>query len=426
MSPSTGLRGRIEVTADKSISHRALLLGALANGRTRITNLLESADCVATWRALEALGVRVDREGEVVVVPGVGLRGFSEPTAPIDCGNSGTTLRILSGILAGQAFNALLTGDDSLRRRPMARIMEPLRAMGGVIAGTNGDRPPLRIEGRPLHGADHVLDVASAQVKSCLLLAGLLAEGTTAVTEPAASRDHTERMLRYFGVHIESRGNTHQITGGQELAGRSVWVPGDLSSAAFFVVGALITAGSELTLPSIGVNPTRAGLLDVAKSMGGNIELRSPRDVGGEPVADLAVSTSELHASDIGGAIVPRLIDEIPILAVTATQAHGTTTIRDAAELRVKETDRIAATVGELKKMGAVIEEREDGMVIQGPARLRGAVCDSHGDHRIAMALAIAALVADGETTIADADCIDVSFPGFSGTLAKASTSHEG
>lgn len=379
--------------------------------------MLESADCVATWRALEGLGVRIERDGPEVVVTGAGLRGLAAPDGPIDCANSGTTMRILAGVLAGQSFETTLVGDDSLSRRPMGRVVDPLRAMGADITPGDGGRPPLAIAGRRLRGANHRLSVASAQVKSALLLAGLLADGTTSVMEPALSRDHTERMLRYFGAVVDSAGNTHSIAGDQPLTAHPVGVCGDLSSAAFFIVGALIVPGSELTLTGVGVNPTRVGILDVAREMGANIQLQAEREVSGEAVADVHVRTSGLIGADIGGDIIPRLIDELPIVAVAATQASGTTTIRDAAELRVKETDRIAATVKELAKMGARIEERPDGMVIEGSARLRGALCDSHGDHRIAMALAIAGLAAEGETTIRGAECIDVSFPGFAGLL---------
>ncbi len=410
------------VGADKSISHRALLLGAIAAGTTRITNLLESDDCAATRHALEALGVRVDSPGEEVVVSGVGTRGLSEPVGPIDCANSGTTMRILAGILAGQSFKTLMTGDDSLRRRPMGRIIEPLRRMGADIGGTHGDLPPLRIDGRRLHSAEHRLEIASAQVKSCLLLAGLLAEGTTVVTEPATSRDHTERMMRHLGARVESRGNTHSVEGGERLVGRDVTVCGDLSSAAFLIVAAMLVPASDVVLPAVGVNPTRAGILDVLRTAGGRVELDNEREVSGEPVADIHVSTSSLSATDIAGDLVPRLIDEIPVLAVAATQADGTTTIRDAAELRVKESDRVATVVSELRKMGASIEETPDGMIVSGPTRLQGAVCDSHGDHRLAMSLAVAALLAEGPTTIRGAECIDVSYPGFEDEISRIST----
>ena len=402
------------------MSHRALLLGAIANGRTRIDNLLVSADVQATWDALEALGVAIARDGDTVVVDGVGPRGFTEAGGPIDCANSGTTMRILAGILAGQSFSSLLVGDESLSQRPMRRVIAPLRLMGAEIDGTNGDRPPLRIQGRPLHGVSHALPVASAQVKSCLLLAGLLADGTTSVTEPVASRDHTERLLRYFGAELASTGTTHRIAGGQQLEGRPMAVCGDISSAAFFLVGAVLVGGSKLLLPQVGVNPTRAGVLDVLTRMGGRIERSNEMDLAGEPVADLIACASSLNAVEISGEIIPRLIDEMPVLAVAATQAKGTTVIADAEELRVKETDRIATTAMELRKLGADIEERRDGMVIHGPTRLRGAACESHGDHRIAMALAIAGLVADGDTTIDGAECIEVSFPGFANVLGRA------
>lgn len=417
--PSDGLRGTIQVPADKSISHRALILGAMAGGTTRITNHLHSDDVDATWRALEALGVAIRHEGRDVVVEGVGVRGFRAPTDPIYCGNSGTTMRILAGLLAGQSFQSVLTGDDSLSRRPMRRIIDPLRAMGASIEGLGG-RPPIHIEGRKLHGCDHTLSVSSAQVKSCLLLAGLLADGTTRVVEPAPSRDHTERMLRHFAVCVDSQNGANVISGGQELTGRNLDVCGDISSAAFLLVGGLIVPNSEILLPGVGVNPTRTGALDLLAKMGACIEPCNHRETGGEPAADLRVKSSSLSGGDIGGSMVPRLIDEIPVLTVAATQAVGRTWVSDAAELRVKETDRIAALAFELRKMGASIEERPDGMVIDGPTPLRGAVCDSHGDHRIAMALAVAGLVADGETVVRDTDCVDVSYPGFEQALILA------
>lgn len=420
-SPSDGLRGTLEVAADKSISHRALLLAALAHGTTRITHHLHSADVSATWQALAALGVSLRHENHDVVVDGVGLSGFSAPSAPIDCQNSGTTMRILAGILAGQRLTAELIGDESLSRRPMKRIIEPLRAMGASIGGALGDVPPLRIEGRRLRGVGHTLDVASAQVKSCLLLAGLHAEGVTTVTEPAASRDHTERMLRHFGVCVASHGLTHSIEGGQQLEARDVTVCADLSSAAFLLVGALIVPDSELVLRGVGVNPTRAGVLEALRDMGACIEKDNEREVSGEPVADLTARTSGLDGVTLGGEMIPGLVDEVPIIAVAATQAEGTTVIRDAAELRVKETDRIAGLTLELRKMGASIEERPDGMVIEGPTPLHGTGVQSHGDHRIAMALAIAGLVAQGETRVCGAECIDVSYPGFAQALIKAS-----
>jgi len=391
----------------------------MAQGTTRITNHLHSEDVNATWNALEALGVSIGHEGRDVVVEGVGLRGFSPPSAPIECANSGTTMRILAGLLAGQDFASELRGDESLSRRPMGRIIDPLRAMGASIEGTDG-HPPLRIMGSPLRGVDHTLAVASAQVKSCLLLAGLLAEGTTRIVEPAQSRDHTVRMLRHFGAHVESHNCAHGISGGQVLTGRAVEVCADISSAAFLVVGALMVPDSELLLPGVGVNPTRSGALEALGRMGACIERQSERETSGEPVADLTVSTSSLSGTVIDGEVVPRLIDEIPILAVAATQAAGRTTIADAAELRVKETDRIAVLAHELRNMGASVEERPDGMIVEGPTPLRGAICDGHGDHRIAMALSIAGLVADGETTVRGAECIDVSFPGFEQALIAA------
>lgn len=419
--PTDGLRGTIKIAPDKSISHRALILGAIAKGTTRISGHLHSEDVNATLRALVSLGVSIDHDGQDVIVEGAGLKGLTRPAGPVDCANSGTTMRVLAGVLAGQSFDSVLVGDESLSQRPMARVIEPLQAMGAEISATAAGTAPLRVNGRPLRGVDHHLAVASAQVKSALLLAGLLATGTTSVTEPARSRDHTERMLSCFGARMESHGTTHSVEGGQQLDGRTVPVCADISSAAFMIVGALIVPDSELFLPGVGVNPTRTGALDVLDRMGACVSRRNESDMCGEPVADLTASSSSLEATRICGDIVPTLIDEIPILAVAATQAVGQTSITGASELRVKETDRIATLVAELRRLGAKIEERPDGMVIEGPSALRGTDCDSHGDHRIAMALAIAGLVADGETRVRGAECIDVSFPGFPQAIIQAS-----
>jgi len=407
------VRGRFVVDADKSVSHRALLIGALARGATRISNLLDSEDCRATRRAIRQLGVGVRETGDETIVSGRGLRGLAPAAGEIDCGNSGTTMRLLAGVLAGQPFESTLTGDVSLSRRPMDRIILPLREMGARITGSEDSRPPIHISGGDLTGKSHSLPIASAQVKSCLLLAGLLASGSTSVSEPAASRDHTERMLGYFGVDVETDGNRHTVRGDDQPLGREVTVPADISSAAFFIVAALLLDGSDAILPSVGTNPTRSGALEVLRAMGGQIRLLDERLLGPEPVADVQAGRSRLEGALIRGEIVPRLIDEIPIIAVAATQASGKTTIADASELRVKESDRIAAIVAELGKMGARIDPRPDGMVVDGPTRLRGARVDSHGDHRIAMALAIAGSLADGKTTISGAECIRISFPGF-------------
>ncbi len=419
MTGAGPLRGRLHVDADKSISHRALLLGGLAEGKTRISNLLRCEDCESTRRAIEALGVPVTDEGPDVVVRGGGPLGLEPPSDAIDCGNSGTTMRLLAGVLAGQTFNSTLAGDASLSRRPMARIIDPLRAMGADISGTAENTAPLRIKGSRLHGALHHLAVASAQVKSCLLLAGLLAEGSTTVVERAPSRDHTERMLAYFGARVLSHDGRHEIRGAQLLEARRVEVCGDISSAAFFLVAAAIVQGSEITLPGVGVNPTRTGILDVLLSMGALPEQSNGREQANEPVADVSISSARLAGIEIGGPLIPRLIDEIPVLAVAATRARGKTQIRDASELRVKETDRIAAIVEELSKMGARIRATDDGLIVEGRTHLSGAEVDSHGDHRIAMALAVAALAASGTTRIRGAECIDISFPGFRRLLSS-------
>ncbi|HKZ04414.1 MAG TPA: 3-phosphoshikimate 1-carboxyvinyltransferase [Methylomirabilota bacterium] len=418
VSPVRRLAGRVAVPGDKSISHRAALFGALARGRTEITGYLEGEDCLATLRAVRALGADVTRKGPGhYFVDGAGLDGLSEPEDVVDCGNSGTSARLLVGVLAGQPFWTFLTGDESLRRRPMDRVAEPLRRMGATVVGRReGSRLPLAVRGaRPLKALTYASPVASAQVKTALLLAGLWADGPVTVREPAPSRDHTERMLGGFGARLAVTPDGVTLTPGAPLAGQPVAVPGDISSAAFFLVaGALMPAG-ELTVAHVGTNPTRTGVLEVLAAMGATIR---PEAVGGagsaaEPAADLVVRGGALRATEVGGALVPRLIDEVPILAVAAALAEGVTEIRDAAELRVKESDRIRAIATELGKMGARVTERPDGLRIAGPTRLRGAVVTSGGDHRMAMALVIAGLLADGETVVEDTDCIATSFPGF-------------
>ncbi|MBC7236217.1 MAG: 3-phosphoshikimate 1-carboxyvinyltransferase [Chloroflexi bacterium] len=430
LRPAPPLRGETDVPGDKSITHRALLLGALGDGVSRIYGYLDSGDCRATMGCLRAMGVEISWQEAVegdqnpiptLVVQGVGLRGLREPEAPLDCVRSGTTMRLLTGLLAGQPFYTVLTGEAQLRRRPMDRITIPLRQMGARIWGRQGGRfPPLSIQGGQLVSIDYALPVASAQVKSCLLLAGLYAQGSTRLVEPGPSRDHTERMLCARGVAIESQGLEHRVQGPVErLAALDTTVPGDLSSAAYLLVAALLVPGSEVCLRHVGINPTRTGLLDVLAQMGARIELQNQHDEGGEPVADLVVRTQELAATEIGGELVPRMIDEFPILALAATQARGTTRVRDAAELRVKESDRIATIVEALGALGARIDPRDDGFDVHGPTPLRGARVSSHGDHRLAMTLAIAGLIAQGETLIEDADCIADSFPGFEERLHK-------
>lgn len=413
--PAPPLTGRLRVPGDKSITHRAILLGALADGTTEIRGYLDAEDCWRTAAACRALGVGVEGWGSPVLrVHGKGLRGLREAEGILDAGNSGTTLRLLSGVLAAQPFLSILTGDASLTRRPMGRIIQPLRQMGANFWGRAGDQyPPLAIRGGPLRGIRHESQVASAQLKSALLLAGLYGDGPTTVVEPAPSRDHTERMLRGFGHPVEVAGRTVTVAPARGLAPLSVEVPGDFSSAAFFLVAACLVPGSRLTIAGVGLNPTRTGLLEVLQAMGAAVEVRDSREVCGEPVGDLAVTAGPLRGVSVEGALIPRLIDEIPILAVAAASAEGETEIRDAGELRVKESDRIAALAGELSRLGADVAERPDGLMIRGGRPLAGTSCSSRGDHRVAMALAVAALVARGETRIADSGCIRTSFPDF-------------
>ncbi|NLS76425.1 MAG: 3-phosphoshikimate 1-carboxyvinyltransferase [Chloroflexi bacterium] len=420
--PAARLRGEVRVPPDKSISHRAALFGAIAAGETRVQGFLDAEDCLATLRCLRALGVQIDEEGrDRLVVHGRGLRGLQPPTVPLDCGGSGTTMRLISGILAGQTFDCVLTSNEALRKRPMDRVIEPLRRMGADISGDRDRFPPLRIGGGQIHGMVYHLPVASAQVKSCLLLAGLYATQPTVLHEPAPSRDHTERMLRAMGVKVDHQDGVITLqpppTGQPPLAPLDIRVPGDFSSAAFFLVGASLLPNSSLRLLDVNVNPTRTGLYDVLIRMGARIRLENERTLGGEPVADLEVGHNPLESTVVGGDLVPRMIDEFPILAVAATQAQGVTVIRDAAELRVKESDRVATTVAELSRLGARIEERPDGFVVTGPTPLQGAEVDCHKDHRLAMSLAIAGLVARGETVIHNAGSIADSFPGFAEML---------
>ncbi|MFQ6058009.1 MAG: 3-phosphoshikimate 1-carboxyvinyltransferase [Anaerolineae bacterium] len=421
ISESRGLRGQVRVPGDKSISHRALLLGAIAQGETRVRGFLPAADCLATLACVRALGIEVDAlNATTLVVHGRGLHGLREPEEVLDCGGSGTTMRLLMGLLAGQSFTSVLTGNASLRRRPMERVAVPLRRMGAEVRTTEGC-PPLVIRGGRLRGVEYALPVASAQVKSAILLAGLYAEGETVVREPGPARDHTERMLRAMGAAVQVRGPLITLLPDpQPLSPLDITIPGDFSSAAFLLVAALLVLGSEVAIQGVGVNPTRTGLLEVLRRMGAEVVVEGGGEVNGasgEPVGDLVVRTSELAGVEVGGQIIPRMIDELPILAVAATQARGLTVVRDAAELRVKETDRIGATVAELRKLGAQIEERPDGFVVQGPTLLRGTHVSSHGDHRLAMSLAVAGLIAQGETVIEGAECIGDSFPGFERVL---------
>ncbi len=417
ITPGTTCAGTLAVPGDKSISHRALLFGALADGVTTITNFLDSEDTQATRGCLAAMGVTID-SGETVRVRGVGLHGLIAPPATLWTGNSGTTTRLLLGILAGQPFTAVLAGDASLSRRPMDRVAIPLAQMGSTIKG-QGERcqPPITVRGGALHAIAYISPVASAQVKSAILLAGLYADGVTSVTEPHKSRDHTERMLRGFGVAVEEDSLTVRVRGGQRLCAQAIRVPGDISSAAFFLVAGAVTPGARVTVRGVGVNPTRAGLLDVLRAMGARLTVHEERLEGGEPVADLTVEHGPLTGTEIRGAVIPRLIDELPVLAVAAACARGTTVIADAKELRVKESDRIATVSRFLRDMGAEIEECEDGMVIHGGRPLHGAEVESDGDHRIAMSAAIAALAAGASCHIHGAETIATSFPTFTTLL---------
>lgn len=416
VSPARALKGKITLPGDKSISHRAIMIGSLAGGRTKVANFLPSADCLATVDCFRKLGIEININGNQVEVFGKGLRGLKPIKEMLDVGNSGTTIRLMTGILSGQPFVSKITGDQSIRRRPMRRIVDPLRKMGADIEGRvegNNIYAPLKISGGRLSPMEYELPVASAQVKSAILLAGLFAEGETVVIEKNPSRDHTERMLAYFGAKIQGT----RIRGNNEFCGAEIDVPGDLSSASFFMVAASLIPSSELSIREVGVNPTRAGIVDILHRMGANLEVKDERIISEEPRAEIVVRSSKLKAIKISGDIIPRIIDEIPIIAVAATQAEGLTEIRGAKELRIKESDRIATIASELRKLGGKVEELEDGLRVTGPTKLKGARLQSYGDHRIAMAMAVAGLVAEGETVIEDTECIDTSFPGFEAIL---------
>lgn len=417
------LRGTITVPGDKSITHRAVIFSALGEGPSEVIGYLPSEDCERTITAFREMGIAISVETVNGVpslhVEGKGLWGLTEPTGVIDCGNSGTTLRLLTGLLAGKPFFSVLTGDASLRKRPMRRVIDPLRSMGAEIFGrSGGNLAPLAISGKKLNGIDYRLPIASAQVKSAILLAGLTASGVTTLSEPSRSRDHTERMLRSLGVRFEENNGRLSLVGGSSYPGKRIEVPGDLSSAAFFLVAAAIIEGSEITIRKIGVNPTRTGLLEVLKEMGAEITVTPLEPMGDEPVADLTVRSTSLHGAVIGGDLIPRTIDEFPILCIAAAAAEGETLIRDAQELRVKESDRIATMAQALRGMGITVEEFPDGMRIEGKKKWKGTFCETHGDHRIAMSMAIAGLAAEGGNEIDDVACIDTSFPGFLGLLA--------
>ena len=407
----TNLRGTLTVPGDKSISHRAVMFGSLAKGTTCISHFLEGADCLSTIYCFRKMGISIERRKSEILVHGKGLHGLSAPEALLDVGNSGTTTRLISGILAGQKFISELDGDDSIRTRPMKRIMTPLASMGADITSKRGNGcVPLLIHGKELHAVHYDSPVASAQVKSCVLLAGMYADGVTSVTEPFLSRNHTEIMLNYFGANVTSEGTTASILPEPVLEGRAVKVPGDISSAAYFIAAGLLTPGSEILLKNVGINPTRAGMLKVCMDMGADITLLN-QSTEGEPIADLLIRTSK--GTTVEGAVIPTLIDEIPMIAVMAAFADGTTVIRDAQELKVKESDRITVMVENLKRMGADIEGTDDGMIIHGGKPLHGATIDSHLDHRVAMSFAVAGTICDGPMEILHGDCVKISYPNF-------------
>ena len=409
----TNLKGTLTVPGDKSISHRAVMFGSLASGTTKISHFLEGADCLSTISCFRKMGIEIDRNRDEILVHGKGLHGLSTPSGILDVGNSGTTTRLISGILAGQSFTSELDGDDSIRTRPMKRIMTPLTSMGADITSRlDNGCAPLLIHGKPLHAIHYDSPVASAQVKSCILLAGMYADGITSVTEPFLSRNHTEIMLNYFGAEITSEGTTASIRPEPVLEGREIQVPGDISSAAYFIAAGLLTPGSEILLKNVGINPTRAGILKVCMDMGADITLLN-ESTDGEPTADLLIRSSSLKGTVIEGSIIPTLIDEIPMIAVMAAFAEGTTIIRDAQELKVKESDRIAVMVDNLRRMGADIEGTDDGMIIHGGRPLHGAVIDSHLDHRIAMSFAVAGTICDGTVDILNGECVNISYPEF-------------
>lgn len=406
------MTGVTQVQSDKSLSHRAVMLGALARGTSRVQDWLRAGDTLATLNCMRALGIQIEEDGDSLTIHGRGLDGLRAPDTPLDCVNAGTAIRLLAGVLAGQAFPSVLDGSAQLRRRPMRRVVEPLRQMGARITDTDGGAP-LHLTPSELHGITYTMPVASGQVKSSVLLAGLFADSPTTVIEPGPARDHTERMLRAMGATIAVNGAQATIRGRTPLAPLSMRVPGDISSAAFLLVAGLLAGTGDLLIEHVGVNPTRTGVIDILRQMGGDIQTGEIQEEAGEPAASLVVRRSDLRGMHIQGEVVVRAIDEFPALMVAATQAHGETIVADAAELRVKETDRIAVMAAELRKLGATVDERPDGFRVVGPQALRGAVVDGHDDHRVAMALAVAGLVAEGETVIGDARCVQDSFPAF-------------
>ena len=421
------LKGEVQIPGDKSISHRAVMLGSIARGTTEISHFLNGADCLSTIHCFQKMGIEIEQSKDLVLVHGRGLRGLKAPRGILDTGNSGTTTRLICGILSGQDFSSVLSGDDSLNSRPMKRIMDPLNQMGARITSIQDNNcAPLRIEPGTLHGIRYVSPVASAQVKSSVLLAGLYADSPVSVTEPVLSRNHTELMLGSFGADISSElhadgSATASVSPCAELYGQKIQVPGDISSAAYFIAAGLLVPGSRLLVKNVGINPTRAGFLEVCRKMGADIGYLNRQSQGGEETADLLVTPKPLTGTVIEGAVIPSLIDEIPILAVMAAFAEGTTVIRDAAELKVKETNRIQTVTENLLAMGAEIIPTEDGMIIHGTGALKGTQIQSHLDHRIAMAFSVVALAAEGTTTILDSQCVDVSYPGFFAQLMDLS-----
>ncbi|PEZ08431.1 3-phosphoshikimate 1-carboxyvinyltransferase [Bacillus sp. AFS018417] len=415
-----GLQGKIIIPGDKSISHRSVMFGAIAHGKTTIKGFLPGADCLSTISCFREMGVSITQNGDEVEIIGAGIEGLQEAKRVLDVGNSGTTIRLLLGILANTNLHFCLQGDASIGKRPMKRVTKPLSLMRATIDGReDGTYTPLTIRGGNLQAIDYISPVASAQVKSAILLAGLRAQGVTSVTEPHISRDHTERMLQAFGVQVKRDGTKVSIEGGQQLKGTNIHVPGDISSAAFFLVGGAITPNSKLTLKNVGINPTRTGIIDALTKMGAKLEIEQYDTDAAEPAANLIIETSKLKGIEIGGDMIPKLIDEIPIIALAATQAEGITIIKDAHELKVKETNRIDTVVEELTKLGARIEATNDGMIIYGKTSLKGNTVNSHGDHRIGMMLAVAGCIAEGETLIQDAEAVGVSYPGFFEEIEK-------
>ena len=420
IKPAKKLSGEISVQGDKSISHRAVILGSIAEGTTRVTNFLPSEDCIRTIKAFEAMGINIEMNRNTLIINGKGLNGLTEPNDVMDMGNSGTSARLLCGLLSGQPFFSVMTGDSSLRRRPMKRVADPLRMMGATIWGRGGgDFLPMCIKGSEIKGITYKLPVASAQVKSAILFAGLYAKGITSVEEITTSRDHTERMMVYFGINLMRKGSILIVEGGEKPSAKEVEVPGDISAAAFFMVGASLIEGSEVVIKDVGINPTRTGIIDILRKMGASIEISNQREMGAEPAGDIRIKSALLKGIEIKGDVIPRCVDELPVICIAAAVAEGETVIKDASELRVKESDRIAVMAECLSRVGVEVETYPDGMRIKGGMGLKGTVCNSHGDHRIAMSMAIAGLITEGEMTIEDTECINTSFPEFEETLRK-------